>query len=86
MEARTHDDCDTGGIRYVGDVGCTASDETDQHNISEKTFERGTQSEFIPVDQITVPTNVYCVLGGEHYHTSRISICFSFVLMSNLFV
>ena len=36
-----------------------------------KTVERGTQTEFNPVNQITVPTNVYCSLGGECYHTSR---------------
>ena len=33
--------------------------------------ERGTQSEFNPVDQIVIPTSVYCSLGGECYHTSR---------------
>ena len=36
-----------------------------------KTVERGTQTEFNPVNQITVPTNVYCSPGGECYHTSR---------------
>ena len=36
-----------------------------------KTVERGTQTEFNPVNQITVPTNVYCSRGGECYHTSR---------------
>ena len=36
-----------------------------------KTVERGTQSEFNPVNEITVPTNVYCSPGGECYHTSR---------------
>ena len=36
-----------------------------------KTVERGTQTEFNPVNQITVPTNVYCSLGGECEHTSR---------------
>ena len=36
-----------------------------------KTVERGTQSEFNPVNQITVPTYVYCTPGGECYHTSR---------------
>ena len=30
-----------------------------------KSVERGTQIEFNPVNQITVPTNVYCFLGGE---------------------
>ena len=30
-----------------------------------KTVERGTQSEFNRVNQITVPTNVYCSQGGE---------------------
>ena len=34
-----------------------------------KTVERGT--EFNPVNQITVPTNVYCSPGGECYLTSR---------------
>ena len=28
-----------------------------------KTVERGTQTEFNPVNQITVPTNVYCLSG-----------------------
>ena len=37
----------------------------------EKTVERGTQTEFNPVDQIMVPTNVYCSPGGACYHTSR---------------
>ena len=32
-----------------------------------KTVERGTQSEFNLVNQITVPTNVYCSRGGECY-------------------
>ena len=32
----TNDDCDTGSIRDVGDDGCTASDEKDQHNSSGK--------------------------------------------------
>ena len=36
-----------------------------------KTVESGTQSEFNPVDQITIPTNVYCSPGGECYRTSR---------------
>ena len=36
-----------------------------------KTVERGTQSEFNPVNQITVPTNVYWSPGGECYHTPR---------------
>ena len=36
-----------------------------------KTVERGTQSELNLVDQITIPTNVYCSPGGECYHTSR---------------
>ena len=36
-----------------------------------KTVERGTQCEFNPVNQITVPTNVYCSRRGECYHTSR---------------
>ena len=36
-----------------------------------KTVERGTQTEFNPVNQITVPTNVYCSPGGECFHTSR---------------
>ena len=36
-----------------------------------KTVERGTQSEFNLVNQITVPTNVYCSPGGECHHTSR---------------
>ena len=36
-----------------------------------KTVERGTQSEFNAVDQITIPTNVYCSPEGERYHTSR---------------
>ena len=36
-----------------------------------KTVERGTQTKFNPVNQITVPTNVYCSLGGECYHTPR---------------
>ena len=36
-----------------------------------KTVERGTQTEFNPVNQITVPTKVYCPPGGECYHTSR---------------
>ena len=30
-----------------------------------KTVERGTQTEFNPVNQITIPTNVYCFPGGE---------------------
>ena len=36
-----------------------------------KTVESGTQSEFNPVDQITIPTNVYCSPGGECHRTSR---------------
>ena len=36
-----------------------------------KTVERGTQSELNPVNQITIPTHVYCSPGGECYHTSR---------------
>ena len=36
-----------------------------------KAVERGTQTEFNPVNQITVPTNVYCSPEGECYHTSR---------------
>ena len=36
-----------------------------------KTFDRGTQTEFNLVNQITVPTNVYCSPRGECYHTSR---------------
>ena len=36
-----------------------------------KTVERGTQTEFNPVNQITVPTHVYCSPGGECCHTSR---------------
>ena len=36
-----------------------------------KTVDRGTQTEFNPVNQITVPTNVYCSPGGECYHTLR---------------
>ena len=36
-----------------------------------KTVERGTQTEFNPVNQITVPTNVYCSPGSECFHTSR---------------
>ena len=36
-----------------------------------KTVERGTQTEFNPVNQITVPTNVNCSPGGECYDTSR---------------
>ena len=36
-----------------------------------KIAERGTQTEFNPVNQITVPTHVYCSAGGECYHTSR---------------
>ena len=36
-----------------------------------KTVERGTQAEFNPVNQITVPTNVYCSPGGACFHTSR---------------
>ena len=36
-----------------------------------KTVERGTQTEFNPVNWITVRTNVYCSPGGECYHTSR---------------
>ena len=36
-----------------------------------KTVERGTQTEFNLVNQITVPTNVYCSPGGECCHTSR---------------
>ena len=36
-----------------------------------KNVERGTRTEFNPVSQITVPTNVYYSLGGECYHTSR---------------
>ena len=36
-----------------------------------KTVERGAQTELNPVNQITVPTNVYCSPGGECYHTSR---------------
>ena len=35
-----------------------------------KTVERGTQTEFNPVNQITVPTNVYCSPGDECFHTS----------------
>ena len=30
-----------------------------------KTVARGTQSEFNPVNQITVPTNVYCLFSGR---------------------
>ena len=36
-----------------------------------KAVERGTQNEFNLVNQITVPTNVYCSPGGACYHTSR---------------
>ena len=36
-----------------------------------KNVERGIRTEFNPVSQITVPTNVYHSLGGECYHTSR---------------
>ena len=36
-----------------------------------KTVDQGTQTEFTPVNQITVPTNVYCSPGGDCYHTSR---------------
>ena len=36
-----------------------------------KTVERGTQSEFNPVIQVTVPTDVYFSPGGECYHMSR---------------
>ena len=39
-----------------------------------KTVERGTQTEFNPVNhinQMRIPTNVYCSPGGECYHTSR---------------
>ena len=36
-----------------------------------KTVERGTQTEFNPVNQITIPTTVNCSLGSECYHTSR---------------
>ena len=36
-----------------------------------ETVERGTQTEFNPVNQITVPTNVHCSPGSECYHTSR---------------
>ena len=36
-----------------------------------KTVDRGTQTEFNPVNQITIPTHVYCSPGGECYHTSR---------------
>ena len=36
-----------------------------------KTAERGTQTEYNLVNQITVPTNVYCSPGGECYHMSR---------------
>ena len=36
-----------------------------------KTVERDTQTEFIPVNQITNPTKVYCCPGSERYHTSR---------------
>ena len=35
------------------------------------TADRGTQTELNPVNQITVPTNVYCSPGGECCHTSR---------------
>ena len=30
-----------------------------------KTVERGTQTGFNPVNQITIPTNVYCSPGGD---------------------
>ena len=33
--------------------------------------ERGTQSELNLVDQIVIPTSVYCSPGGECYHTPR---------------
>ena len=36
-----------------------------------KTIERGTQTEVNPVNQITVPTNVYCSPGGECCRASR---------------
>ena len=36
-----------------------------------KTVVRGTQTEFNPVHQITVPTNVYCSPRNECYHTSK---------------
>ena len=36
-----------------------------------KTVERGTQTEFNPVNQITVPTSVYCSAGGQCCHTPR---------------
>ena len=35
------------------------------------TVERGTQSELNLVDQVKIPTNVYCSPGGVCYHTSR---------------
>ena len=36
-----------------------------------RTVEQGTQTVFNPVNQITVPSNVYCSPGGECCHTSR---------------
>ena len=36
-----------------------------------KTVDHGTQTDFNPVNQITIPTNVYCSPGSECYHTSR---------------
>ena len=36
-----------------------------------RTVEQGTQTEFNPVNQITIPTNVYCSPGGECHRTSR---------------
>ena len=36
-----------------------------------KTVERALQTEFNPVNQITIPTNVNRSPGGECYHTSR---------------
>ena len=36
-----------------------------------RTVERGTQTEFNPVNRITIPTNVYCSPGGECSHVEE---------------
>ena len=61
----TSDDRDTNSI---GDVGPDGSLEA---TFLGKTVERGARTGFNPVNQIMVPTNVYCSPGGECYHTSR---------------
>ena len=53
------------------DVEHIASGKVVQHSSSVRTVERGIQSEHNPFDSIVIPTNVYCSLLSECYHTSR---------------